>query len=129
MKDTNGWTWSNDSLGTPMYISISGLGIALNQVSIKGLGSPERVVIGFNEERKILGILPAPDNLPPKAKAYTLVTGERKKMAWVRIGCKGFVRFLVKETGIDFIKTTYKGVGEIVDGILTLKLDKEENGN
>jgi hypothetical protein len=123
MENMNGWTWANDSLGTPMYVSISVLGIALNQVSIKSLGSPEKVMIGYNEDLKILGILPVRDNLPQKAKSYTLVTPERKKMAWIRIGCKGFVRYLAKETGFNFEENTYKGIGEIEEGMLVLKLD------
>ncbi|NCB03826.1 MAG: hypothetical protein EOM67_16970, partial [Spirochaetia bacterium] len=51
-------TWANDSLGIPMFVSISSLGIALNQVSIEALGSPKKIIMGFDEEKKILGSIP-----------------------------------------------------------------------
>ena len=115
-------TWANDSLGIPMFVSISSLGIALNQVSIEALGSPKKIIMGFDEEKKILGILPVKSTTPEDAKLYDLCVGDRADMQWIRDGCKGLVRYLEEQTGMSF-KKTHKGTGRLEDEMLLLELD------
>lgn len=118
-------TWANDSLGTPMYVSISSLGIALNQVSIEALGCPKKIIMGFDEEKKVLGILPVKGSVPESAKTYSLCTEDRTNMQWIRVGCKGFVRYIEQQTKKNF-KTTFKGTGIMEGEMLLLDMNGKE---
>lgn len=114
-------TWANDSLGAPLYISISKLGISLNVAAIEELKKPREVIIGFDEEERVLGVLPVNNSVPEEAKTYTLCTQEREGSTWIRIGCKGFIRYLEKKTGRDFSKS-YRSEAKIEGGMLIIKL-------
>ncbi len=115
--------WANDNFGVPMYISVSKFGIALNQASIRALNSPAEVLIGYDENQKVLGILPVDTKIPEGAKPYPLCsTSERHKKPWIRIGCKGFVRYLEEKLETDF-KDTQRRKANMENGILFIKFD------
>ncbi len=91
------FNWSAVSGGAP-YITLSSLGIALNSVSIDKLNKPKKIIVGFDEEHRALGI-----------KAYNNEAGlkpyefaDRIRNGWVRIGCKDFIKYLHSLTGLDF---------------------------
>jgi len=113
--------WSSVELETPMLISISKLGISLNLTSINAIGSPEKVIIGFDEEAKVLGVAAASLDTPKDIKTYSLCTESRKGNAWIRIGCKNFIKYLTQQTGNDF-STSFKGDATIEEGVLLLKI-------
>ena len=114
--------WANERMGVQRFVSISKLGIALNQASIESLGSPENILIGFDEDSQILGIVPASTPIPAGAKVFPLCnTPDKKNKSWLRISCKGYVRYLEERIGKKFSKTE-KLVGEIQDGVLIVDL-------
>ena len=79
-------------------MTISSLGIAFNSTSIEKLGSPEKVIVGFDEENCAIGIkrYDGEDGMRPYEFA------NRVKNGWIRIGCKDFVKQLQSISGVDF---------------------------
>lgn len=93
--------WNIVSEGAP-YVTISKLGISFNMASIKKLGSPEFVMIGFDSEQMVIGVKATPGMNECDKNVYQF--RERIKSNWVRIGCKDFVRYLEKLSGLSFSK-------------------------
>ena len=89
--------WSAVSNGA-LYVSISTLGIAFNSLSIERLGSPEKVIVGFDEKNCAIGIKKYDGEEGVKPYKFA----NRIKNGWVRLGCKGFVTYLQSITEIDF---------------------------
>lgn len=120
------FNWSAVSGGAP-YITISSLGIAFNNVSIDKLNSPEKILVGFDEENCVIGIKAY--NGEQGLKPYEFAS--RVKNGWIRIGCKDFIKYLQSITGIDF--TTSKKYVAQYDSetrILTVEvLSKTEEGD
>ncbi len=112
------FNWSVVSGGAP-YVTLSTLGIAFNNVSIDKLGKPEKILIGFDETHRAIGI-----------KAYEGESGlkpyefaSRIKNAWIRIGCKDFIKYLHSLTGIDFSKSKkYVAQFDVDEKTLTVEL-------
>lgn len=93
--------WDIVSEGAP-YVTISKLGIAFNMASIKKLGTPEYVMIGFDDKQMVIGVKATPEMNENDKNVYQF--RERIKSNWVRIGCKDFVKYLEKLSGISFAK-------------------------
>ena len=91
------FNWSSVSGGAP-FVTFSSLGIAFNSVSISKLGSPEKVMVGFDEDNLVLGVRAYDGNEQTKSYEFS----GRIKNGWIRIGCKEFIRYLQKLSGIDF---------------------------
>lgn len=91
------FNWSIVAAGAP-YVTISTLGIAFNFVSIEKLGTPEKIIIGFDEDKMAIGIK-AFDEFT-EIKSYDFAS--RVKNGWIRIGCKDFINYLSSKSGIDF---------------------------
>ena len=91
------FNWSAVSGGAP-YITLSSLGISFNSVSIDKLNRPAEILIGFDEEKCVLGIKAYEGE--PGVKPYEFAS--RVKNGWVRIGCKDFIKYLQSITGLDF---------------------------
>jgi hypothetical protein len=89
--------WDFVPAGAP-YITVSNLGLAFNTPSINLLGSPDRIVVGFDEESMTIGVRKA--NEAEQEKAYLF--DSRIKNGWIRIGCKEFVKYLASISGISF---------------------------
>ena len=88
--------WSIVGGGAP-YVTISSHGIAFNSTSISKLKSPEQIIVGFDEEQLVLGIKAHEGE---NSKPYEFAS--RIRNAWIRIGCRDFVKYLERLTGNDF---------------------------
>ena len=93
--------WDIVSEGAP-YITISKLGIAFNMASIKKLGSPDFVMLGFDAEQMVIGVKATVEMHEGDKNVYPFK--ERIKNNWVRIGCKDFVKYLERLSGLSFAK-------------------------
>ncbi|MBR6254155.1 MAG: hypothetical protein IKR22_01845 [Clostridiales bacterium] len=91
--------WDIVSEGAP-YVTISKLGVAFNMAAIKKLGTPAFVMLGLDSEKMVLGVKTAPEWCENDKNTYQF--RERIKNGWVRIGCKEFVRYLEKLSGMDY---------------------------
>ena len=85
--------------GAPI-VTLSSLGIAFNKGAITLLGSPNEVVVGYDEKMHAIGVraAAAEDESTPRFGFANRVRND-----WVRIGAKDFVRHLAMVSGIDFI--------------------------
>lgn len=84
--------------GNPI-VTLSSFGIAFNKGAIDSLGTPERVIIGFDPEACAIGVrAQGEDKILP---AYDFA--RRIKNDWIRVGAKDFMKHLAKVSGIDFI--------------------------
>ena len=115
--------WNIVSEGAP-YVTISKLGIAFNMVSIKKLGSPKFVMLGFDEDQMVIGVKAAEEVDYNDRNIYQF--SERIKNNWVRIGCKDFVKYLEKLSGVSFSKAVrYMADFDPDDSLLIIKIAAE----
>lgn len=91
------FNWSAVSGGAP-YVTLSSLGLAFNSVSIEKLGCPEKIIVGFDEGKCVIGIKRY--NNETNIKAYDFA--DRKKNGWIRIGCRDFMKYLESLTNMSF---------------------------
>lgn len=91
------FNWSAVSGGAP-YVTFSSLSIAFNSVSIAKLNSPEKIMVGFDEDNLVIGVRAYDGNKSVKPYEFN----GRVKNGWIRIGCKEFIKYLSKLSGIDF---------------------------
>jgi hypothetical protein len=123
------FNWTAVSGGAP-FVTFSSLGIAFNGMSIEKLGSPEQIMIGFDEKNLVIGVRAYDGNEQIKPYEFS----ERVRNGWVRVGCKEFIRYLQKLTGIDYTSAK-KYVAEYDDNTETLVVELEsvyeedESGN
>lgn len=91
------FNWNAVSGGAP-YVTVSTISIAFNSVSIDKLGNPDKVIVGFDEEQRAIGVkaYSGESNLKPYEFA------NRAKNGWVRIGCRDFIKYLSALTEIEF---------------------------
>ena len=83
--------------GAPV-VTLSSLGIALNDSTQKLLNHPDYISIGYDAARKTLALRVTDEN---DENGYKI--GGRARQGWVRVGCRDFIRYLSAETGIDFL--------------------------
>ncbi|MBO4391058.1 MAG: hypothetical protein J5825_09415 [Lachnospiraceae bacterium] len=91
------FNWEYVYAGAP-YITISETGLAVNSPACAMIDNPERVLVGFDEEKMAIGIKDVGDM--ENAKSYVFFS--RMNNGWVRIGCKDFVKYLSEISGISF---------------------------
>ena len=91
------FNWSAVSGGAP-YVTISSIAIAFNSVSIEKLGNPEQVIVGFDEEKCVIGVKAHTDET--NIKAYDFA--KKAKNGWIRLGCKDFIKYLESLTKTSF---------------------------
>lgn len=91
------FNWSSVSGGAP-FVTFSSLGISFNSVSIAKLDSPEKIMVGFDENNLVIGVRAYDGNTQIKPYEFS----SRVKNGWIRIGCKEFIKYLQKLTGLDF---------------------------
>ncbi|MDR0896651.1 MAG: hypothetical protein LBN04_02220 [Oscillospiraceae bacterium] len=91
------FNWLFVSGGAP-YISLTSLGISFNSISIEKLGNPDKVIVGFDEERCAIGVKAYQGEAGVKPYEFA----SRVRNGWIRIGCRDFIRYLQNLTGIDF---------------------------
>jgi len=116
--------WSAVTGGAP-YVTISLHGIAFNSVSIAKLGTPDKIMIGFDEERCLIGVKPY--NNEPDIKPYDFAS--RVKNGWIRIGCRDFIKYLQSISGKNFsIAQRYVAKHDTKSNILIINvLDESES--
>lgn len=114
--------WNIVSEGAP-YITVSKLGIAFNAASIKQLGSPDYIMIGFDSEHLVIGVAAVPERDECDKNVYQIK--DRIRYNWVRIGCKEFIRYLEKLSGISFEKAVrYMAEYDPENYMLTIKINE-----
>jgi hypothetical protein len=91
------FNWIAVSGGAP-YVTLSSFGIAFNSVSIEKLNTPEKILVGFDEDKFVIGVKAFNGELGLKPYEFS----SRIKNGWIRIGCKDFIKYLQSLTGIDF---------------------------
>lgn len=91
------FNWSAVSGGAP-YITLSSIGLAFNSVSIEKLDSPDKIIVGFDEENCVIGIKAYTNE--ENIKTYDFIN--RKKNGWIRIGCRDFMKYLKSLTNMSF---------------------------
>jgi hypothetical protein len=89
--------WNYVSGGAP-YVTISSLGLSFNSVSVSKLGTPEKVIVGFDEANRIIGVKAYDDKDDSTAYEFS----NRIRAGWVRIGCRDFVKQLQRLLNVDF---------------------------
>lgn len=93
--------------GSPI-VTLSSSGIAFNKGAIEYLGTPDQVIIGFDQNACAIGIrAKGEDTTSP-----TYEFARRIKNDWIRIGAKDFVKYLSKVSGIDFLTKAKQFIAE-----------------
>jgi len=101
--------WNFIKSGMP-YVTISEISLAFNVLAVQKLGSPKKVILGFDEEKKTIGVKGADNEERLEiVPSYDFATKQGID-GWVRIGCKEFLRYLTISTGISFEKAIRFGV-------------------
>jgi len=115
------FNWSAISGGVPC-VSLSTTGISFNTHSIFVLGNPEKIIVGFDEEKCVIGVKAYENEL--NARPYKFAG--RIKDGWTKIGCKDFIRRLESLTGIDFSTTKrFNATFDKETGILVVRIKGE----
>lgn len=89
--------YSIDTSGTAK-ISISQAGIIFSKEAIELLGYPQKVNIGIDRTRNVMGVCAAKDK--SDIKAFSFVTDESKRN-WIRIQSKKLTAVLAEIAGIE----------------------------
>ena len=108
------FNWSAVSGGAP-YVTISSTQISFNSTSVEKLNSPEKIVIGFDEENCVIGVKAYTHDMNTKPYQFS----EKVKNGCVRINCKDFIRYLKALSDMDFSPSkkfvaTYDAENEIL---------------
>ncbi len=82
-------------------VSIMRLGIIFNSETIKALGSPSKINIGFDAKNKVLGIRPSIGN--SDIKEYDFAKNGDEK--WIRVNCKQIVEAIATTLKTKFENT------------------------
>ena len=119
---TYSFVWSTPSSRAPI-VSVASYGITFNSSVIELMKRPEGVMIGFDENNKVVGIKPLCDNEEAISKGFLFASKERK--GYVRIGNKDFIKYVSKKTGKDFSTAVrYIGDWDENEQILIVDLNK-----
>ncbi|MBR3431216.1 MAG: hypothetical protein IKG87_14080 [Clostridia bacterium] len=110
--------------GAPV-LTLSSLGIALNESSQKMLGNPDYISIGYDAAKKMLALRVTDENDKNGFKI-----GGRSRQGWVRVGCRDFIRYISSETGIDCVNKAKQFFAQYNDEIKMVTVEiSEENEN
>lgn len=121
--------WSTPSAGGPI-VSIAEYGITFNAMTIELLRRPKQVMIGYEQDKNIVGIKPIYNEDENKTKAFTFI--ERERHGSVRIGNKDFVKYIGSKSGLDFSTSRkfiadWDGENEMIIVDLNKPLDSSSN--
>ena len=114
--------WNYIKAGSP-YITISSLAISFNSLAIKQLNDPKYIMIGFDEERLVIGVKGV-ESPSENMKTYEFST-RKNKDGWIRIGCKEFVQRLEQLTEHDFSEAKRFSTKVFENGMLIIEISKE----
>lgn len=117
------FNWNALADGAP-YVTINATSIAINDAAVSLLKSPNRILIGFDSENKVLGIKPSTGN--EEERTYN-INARMTEYGWARVGCKDFVRYLSSVLETDFSSAKrYLAEYDENSGILLVKMMKGE---
>lgn len=108
--------------GNPV-VTLSAFGIAFNKGAIESLGSPERVIIGYDPQAHAIGVRAKTEGIVSPAYEFA----HRIKNDWIRIGAKDFMKYLSKVSGIDFLTKAKQFVAEYDSETETLIIVVDED--
>jgi hypothetical protein len=122
--------FATSKTGIQKYVSISRYGVSINRPVLDEMKGVDKVVLGYDSENSILGILryDVDQNYPDDVKTFQLLDHLKKdgsQRDWVRISCKPFIRFLADKSKINFISKTHKYEAQIIDGGVIAVLKEE----
>lgn len=102
--------------GSPV-VTLSALGISFNRGAVNLLSSPEEVVVGYDSANHAIGVraAQAADTDVPRFHFASRVRNE-----WVRIGAKDFMKFLARDTNVNFLTKARQFIPEYDQGSQTL---------
>ena len=80
-------------------VTLSSLGSAFNRGAVDMLGSPDQIIVGYDEKNKPIGVRPRGNDTTSPHFDFA----PRVKHEWVRIGAKDFVKYLAKITKIGAV--------------------------
>ena len=83
--------WFDRTLGAPT-VTIAQYGLIFNTSAIMGLGEPERIMLGFDNEQLIIAVKPISDQAISESTTFPF--RGRIRRGFVRINCKDFVRYI-----------------------------------
>ena len=93
--------------GNPV-VTLSSFGIAFNKGAIEALGTPEEIVIGFDQKACAIGVRRKGEDETSPSYEFA----RRIKNDWIRVGTKDFMKYLAKASGIDFLSKSKQFVAE-----------------
>ena len=93
--------------GNPI-VTLSSFGIAFNKGAIESLGTPDQVIIGFDQKACAIGIRAKGEDTTSPSYEFA----RRIKNDWIRIGAKDCVKYLSKVSGIDFLTKAKQFIAE-----------------
>lgn len=114
------FVWTAPSGGAPV-VSIASYGITFNSVVIDMMHKPNKIMIGYDDSKKVVGVKAIYRKEEENEKCFPFI--ERERNGYVRIGSKDFVKYLSNRTGLDFKNSTrYIGVWDEEQNLLTINL-------
>jgi len=116
------FVWSAPSAGAPI-VTIATYGITFNSSSIEVLRRPTKVMIGFDDKQKVIGVKPLYEKGENEIKSFPFA--ERERNGYVRIGNKDFIKYVSSRTEIDFTTSKkYFAHWDDNEQLLIIKLDE-----
>ena len=107
--------------GSPI-VTLSSFGIAFNKGAIESLGTPEQVIIGYDQDARAIGVRAKEEDT--SAPSYDFAS--RVKNDWIRIGAKDFMKHLARTSGIDFLDKSKQFVADYDSETKTLVIIVDE---
>ena len=107
--------------GSPI-VTLSSFGIAFNKGAIEVLGTPEQVLIGYDQDAHAIGIRAKREGT--SAPVYDFAS--RVKNDWLRIGSKDFMKHLSRTSGIDFLTKSKQFLADFDSDTQTLVVIVDE---
>lgn len=113
--------WITPSGGPPI-VSMATYGITFNNSVIELMKRPDEIKIGFDEEKKVIGVKPVYE---PNNDSPGFPFAKRERQGTVRIGQKDFIKYITNRTSIDFSTSKkYFGNWDENEQLLTIDLTK-----
>ena len=101
--------------GSPL-VTLSSFGIAFNKGAIDALGVPAQIIIGYDQEQRVIGVRASGDDTTSPSYDFA----SRIKNDWIRIGAKDFMKHLARVSKIDFLSKSKQFVADFDEETQTL---------
>ena len=114
--------------GSAPIVTFAPYGITFNGMAIEMMKRPWGIMIGYDDNKKVVGIKPVYDEeSDAKGKNSMKIYGfiEKERHGYVRIGNKDLIRYLSNRIGIDYsVPVKYALDWKENDQIAIIELDK-----